>query len=351
MTSEEILNFIKGGGYEITDEVKQATRELAEILTAEKDGSADITKALAWLDQKRKAYRVKVEEVAMKDLDKWKVDADTGYISHDTGKFFSIIGVKTQGALGREVLGWTQPMIKQEECGILGILCQKKSGLMRYLFYAKFEPGTPASLQLSPTLQATESNLGQAHGGKKPLFAEYFEGSLPAPPVRTSHTGGRPNIFYVYAIACKGGSYYIGHTEDLRKRWGQHVSGNGSDWTKRNKPLYIVHYEEFSTREMAVAREKELKTGFGRKWLKREIEFGRARQAGGRGKVLMNVVEVEDPGRNYHKTNRCMIVEVPEGEEIKAPDDFIWLNLAQVKKFLKLDTMVVSLARCVLGSR
>ena len=40
----------------------------------------------------------------------------------------------------------------------------------------------------------------------------------------------------------------------------------------------------FATREEAVAREKELKTGFGRKWLKREYEKDRlaasARQAG-----------------------------------------------------------------------
>ena len=248
MIKDDFLKFLKEGGYKTTDGTNVLVDDLVQILEAEKNGSADIAEALAWLDKKRKAYQVKVEEVAMKDLDKWRVDADTGYISHDTGKFFSIIGVKTQGALGREVLGWTQPMIKQEECGILGILCQKKSGLMRYLFYAKFEPGTPASLQLSPTLQATESNLKQAHGGKKPLFAEYFENA-------------------------------------------------------------------------------------------------------GRGKVLVNVVEVEDPGRNYHKTNRCMIVEVPEGEGVKVPDDFIWLNLAQVKKFLKLDNVVVSLARCVLGSR
>lgn len=105
---------------------------------------------------------------------------------------------------------------------------------------------------------------------------------LPAP---------RPNTFYVYAIACDGGSYYIGHTEDLRQRWNEHLFGTGADWTKRHKPIRIAHYEEYTTREEVIAREKELKTGFGRKWLKREIKAGRARQAGGLTPEEIKIVE------------------------------------------------------------
>lgn len=103
---------------------------------------------------------------------------------------------------------------------------------------------------------------------------------LPAPPV-CRDTGRRPNTFYVYAIACEGDSLYIGHTGDLCKRWNEHVSGTGADWTKKHKPIRIAHYEEYGSREKAITREKEMKTGFGRKWLKREIKSGRARQAGG----------------------------------------------------------------------
>ena len=42
-----------------------------------------------------------------------------------------------------------------------------------------------------------------------------------------------------------------------------------------------MHYEEFTSREDAVAREKELKTTEGRRWLKKAVAEGRARQAGG----------------------------------------------------------------------
>lgn len=109
-----------------------------------------------------------------------------------------------------------------------------------------------------------------------------LEEDLPAP---------RPDVYYVYAIACEGdepgktGSHYIGHTDDLQRRWQDHLSGKGAEWTKNNKPLRIAHYEEFGSREEAVAREKELKTTTGRRWLKNAIAEGRARQAGGSPKI------------------------------------------------------------------
>ncbi|MCD6231422.1 Eco57I restriction-modification methylase domain-containing protein, partial [Candidatus Aerophobetes bacterium] len=89
---------------------------------------------------------------------------------------------------------------------------------------------------------------------------------------------------------CKNNSIYIGQTSDLEKRWKDHLEGK-VDWTAKYQPLEIIHYEEYSTREEAVKREKELKTGFGRKWLKRELKAGRlrkwkggtARQAGQKG--------------------------------------------------------------------
>ena len=97
------------------------------------------------------------------------------------------------------------------------------------------------------------------------------QADLPAP---------RPNTFYVYAIECDDGSHYIGQTSDLRRRWQEHVSGE-IEWTKRHRPSKIAHFEEHTSREQAVKRESDLKTGFGRKWLKELIASGRARQAGG----------------------------------------------------------------------
>ena len=79
-------------------------------------------------------------------------------------------------------------------------------------------------------------------------------------------------------------------------------------------------------------------------------KFAEYFEEGGRGKVVISVEQVEDPSRFYLKTNRCMIVEVPENEQIEAPEDFIWLTLSQIKKLLKIDNVVNALARAVFGS-
>jgi type I restriction enzyme R subunit len=95
---------------------------------------------------------------------------------------------------------------------------------------------------------------------------------LPAPP---------PSPFYVYAIECENGSLYIGQTDNLTRRWQEHQAGTACDWTLKYRPVRIAHYDTASTREQAVTMEAEWKTGFGRQRLKRLIEKGGARQAGG----------------------------------------------------------------------
>lgn len=77
---------------------------------------------------------------------------------------------------------------------------------------------------------------------------------------------------FVYVLLCKDNSFYIGITDDLYRRWYEHKTGQGAKWTKINEPIKVIHYEVFTSRSDAVKREKDLKTGFGRKWLKREYE-------------------------------------------------------------------------------
>ena len=131
---------------------------------------------------------------------------------------------------------------------------------------------------------------------------------LPAP---------RPGCFFVYVIECEDGSHYIGQTDDLARRWREHLSGKGAEWTATHRPTWLVHYEEFATREQAVKREHDLKTGFGRKWLKEEIAAGRTRQAG-TGKLRF----IEVKGR----VSGAPTITVTKNEilySLNKPDDFI----------------------------
>lgn len=242
---EELVSFLEKKGYSITEDIRIEADQLAQVIDARK--MSNITPVLKWLKKKRKSPSISVKEVNIKDLDSWYTDSKSGNIHHKSDKFFTMVGIKVSEAKGREVLSWSQPMMKQNECGILGILRQKRNGVMQYLMYAKCEPGSVVNPQFSPTLQATFSNLGKAHGGRKPLFSEYFEN-------------------------------------------------------------------------------------------------------GGKGKIVVNVEQIEDPSRFYLKTNRCMIIEIPEGEKIKITKDYIWLTLPQIKKLLKVDRAVNALARAVFGS-
>ncbi|MBN18924.1 MAG: response regulator receiver protein, partial [Chloroflexi bacterium] len=117
-----------------------------------------------WFNKKREESDMIVEEIGINDLDKWNVDPNSGNVKHESGGFFEVIGVKASNTFDREVgkKGWTQPMIAKNPGGILGIVMKRINGIPHYLLQAKAEPGNIGKLQLSPTLQATTSNLLKA---------------------------------------------------------------------------------------------------------------------------------------------------------------------------------------------
>jgi len=85
-------------------------------------------------------------------------------------------------------------------------------------------------------------------------------------------------VFWVYAIRSESsGIIYVGQTNDLAGRIRQHndLEANRSVYTKRSAgPWRLVHQERFPTRREAGARERFLKTGQGREWLRRLLRGG-----------------------------------------------------------------------------
>ncbi|MBI2023800.1 GIY-YIG nuclease family protein [Candidatus Giovannonibacteria bacterium] len=78
-------------------------------------------------------------------------------------------------------------------------------------------------------------------------------------------------MFYTYVLKSKkDGKLYIGWTDNLINRVKQHNSGNVIA-TKNRTPLELVYYEACKIRENAISREKILKTGFGRLYLKKRL--------------------------------------------------------------------------------
>ena len=64
---------------------------------------------------------------------------------------------------------------------------------------------------------------------------------------------------YVYILECEDGSYYTGWTNDLNRRFAMHCKGKGAKYTKARRPVELVYFEEFETKEQAMKREYAIK--------------------------------------------------------------------------------------------
>ena len=65
--------------------------------------------------------------------------------------------------------------------------------------------------------------------------------------------------WFVYILQCSDGSYYTGSTNDVAKRFKDHLAGKGARYTKSHKPVKVIYKEKFATKSAALKREAELK--------------------------------------------------------------------------------------------
>ena len=128
---------------------------------------------LVWLAERISSNKYSVESIPLNKMSRWVLDSETGNILHESGNFFRAIGLNIE--IGSPiVMKWQQPIILQQEVGILGFIAKNINGVLHVLAQAKMEPGNINLVQISPTVQATRSNYLQAHGGKRPAFVDYF---------------------------------------------------------------------------------------------------------------------------------------------------------------------------------
>ncbi len=67
------------------------------------------------------------------------------------------------------------------------------------------------------------------------------------------------NYNYTYVVRCADDSLYCGWTNHLKERIDAHNSGKGAKYTKSRRPVELVYYEQFETREEAMRREAAIK--------------------------------------------------------------------------------------------
>ena len=67
---------------------------------------------------------------------------------------------------------------------------------------------------------------------------------------------------YVYILKLKNGDYYVGRSDNLKRRLREHLSGQERT-TKKFLPLKLETYLAFNNKTKAIMFEKYLKTGSG----------------------------------------------------------------------------------------
>lgn len=67
------------------------------------------------------------------------------------------------------------------------------------------------------------------------------------------------NNNYTYILKCSDGTYYCGWTNDLEKRLSAHNNGTASKYTRVRRPVQLVYYESFETKQEAMSREYHIK--------------------------------------------------------------------------------------------
>lgn len=63
----------------------------------------------------------------------------------------------------------------------------------------------------------------------------------------------------MYILECSDGSLYTGWTNDLERRMREHNAGKGAKYTKSRRPVVLVYFEAFETRQEAMSREYAIK--------------------------------------------------------------------------------------------
>jgi len=79
-------------------------------------------------------------------------------------------------------------------------------------------------------------------------------------------------MFYIYVLRSKkDNKLYTGYTDDLRKRFNRHNKGDIVS-TSFRRPFELIYYEASINQQDATAREKYLKTGMGKRYIKNRLK-------------------------------------------------------------------------------
>ncbi len=130
----------------------------------------EISSLIKWRQKLQNKIKTQSKLININDVEDWFFDKNKN-LYHKSRQFFKVKGVVTKAAKGREVSSWTQPILTQKHGGVLAFIAREtKEFGIQFLVEAKVEPGDDSQIKISPSFQATQSNMNRAHGGRRPNF-------------------------------------------------------------------------------------------------------------------------------------------------------------------------------------
>ena len=159
----------------------------------------------SWFTNLKTKYYLSVKRIPLNKVEKWK--RDRFRIFHENGTYFEVIGssIKTRS---REVQGWSQPLIKQIEPGIVGFIVKKINGLIHFLVQAKIEPGNFDIVEMAPTVQCITGSYRDEKPEDQPKYLDLFLNPNPS------------NVRYRAFQSEEGGRFYHEQNQYLILEFG-----------------------------------------------------------------------------------------------------------------------------------
>lgn len=145
-----------------------------------------LTEVINWVKHIKGVSLFKKDYVDLIYMKDWFYNSKNHSIMHRNNSFFEIVNlkrtIKSKNLSVQSVSN--QIVIHQFGIGILGLVTRKNYQNTYVLLQCKFEPGNINGIQLSPSIQATESNLDRSHKGKSPLLSNLFNEPKNNPKVK-----------------------------------------------------------------------------------------------------------------------------------------------------------------------
>jgi oxidase EvaA len=140
-----------------------------ESATSNKNFYNDFDKIISFLTNLKSKYELNLKKIDLKSIKKWIFTEQS--IFHEENKYFEVIPLNIEIS-NREVISWSQPMIRPLQEGLCAFVCKEINGIIHFIVQAKVECGNHDIIEFAPTVQCLTGNYKETPIGSLP-FLDY----------------------------------------------------------------------------------------------------------------------------------------------------------------------------------